>query len=172
MAFIGIISDSKSEKIINTILEEKVSESNNIIIINSRSVENLKNIRFETILIANKNKIIEENKEAFNKIISNSKYVILNADIELKLELEENIELNIITFGFNTKATITASSVEEDILICIQRNLRDIKNNLIEQQEIEISFFEENIGINTNNLIGVSAILLLYGKISQKNWKN
>ena len=111
-------------------------------------------------------------KNTFNKIISNSKYLILNADIELKLEVEENIELNIITFGFNTKATITASSVEEDILICIQRNVRNIKNNLIEQQEIKISFFEKNIGINTNNLIGISAILLLYGKISQKNWKN
>lgn len=169
MSFIGIISDSKNEKNINMILQEKLGDSHNIIVINSKSVENLKNIKFETILIANNNKIIEENREAINKIISNTKYLILNADIELKLDIQEHVELNVITFGFNTKSTITASSVEDDILICIQRNLKDINNNVIEQQEIKISFFENNIGINTNNLIGISAMLMLYGKISQKN---
>lgn len=169
MSFIGIISDSKNEKNINMIVQEKLGDSHNIIVINSKSVENLKNIKFETILIANNNKIIEENREAINKIISNTKYLILNADIELKLDIQEYVELNVITFGFNTKSTITASSVEDDILICIQRNLKDINNNVIEQQEIKISFFENNIGINTNNLIGISAMLMLYGKISQKN---
>ena len=58
MAFIGIISDSKSEKIIKTILDEKIGETYNIIVINSKSVENLTNIKFETLLIANNNKII------------------------------------------------------------------------------------------------------------------
>lgn len=169
MSFIGIISDSKNEKNINMILQEKLGDSHNIIVINSKSVENLKNVKFETILIANNNKIIEDNREAINKIISNTKYLILNADIELKLDIQEHVELNVITFGFNTKSTITASSVEDDILICIQRNLKDINNNVIEQQEIKISFFENNIGINTNNLIGISAMLMLYGKISQKN---
>lgn len=169
MAFIGVISDSKSEKTISELLEKKLGNHNNIIVINSKSVENIKNIKFETVLILNNNKIIEENSNAFSKIIKNSRYLILNADIELQLKMEEHIELNIITFGFNPKSTITASSVEENILICIQRNLKDINNKMLEQQEIKISFFEENIGINTNNLIGISSILLLYGKISQKN---
>lgn len=169
MAFIGVISDSKSEKTISELLEKKLGNHNNIIVINSKSVENIKNIKFETVLILNNNKIIEENSNAFSKIIKNSRYLILNADIELQLKMEEYIELNIITFGFNPKSTITASSVEENILICIQRNLKDINNKMLEQQEIKISFFEENIGINTNNLIGISSILLLYGKISQKN---
>lgn len=169
MAFIGIISDSKSEKLIKMILEEKLGKVNNIIIINSKSVDNLKNIKFETILIANNNAIIKENSEAINKIVSNTKYLIINADIELEFQLDEKVELNVITFGFNPKATITASSVEDDVLLCIQRNIRDIEENLIEQQEIKITFFGENIGINTNNLMGISAILLLYGKISQKN---
>ena len=169
MAFIGVISDSKSEKTISELLEKKLGNHNNIIVINSKSVENIKNIKFETVLILNNNKIIEENSNAFSKIIKNSRYLILNADIELQLKMEEHIELNIITFGFNPKSTITASSVEENILICIQRNLKDINNKMLEQQEIKISFFEENIGINTNNLIGISSILLLYRKISQKN---
>lgn len=172
MAFIGIISDSKSEKIIKMILDEKLDKSNNIIIINSKSVENLKNIKFETVLIANNNNIIKENKETLNKIITNTKYLIINADIDLELEFEEQVELNVITFGFNPKATITASSVEDDILLCIQRNIKDIEGNIIEQQEMKIRFFGENIGINTNNLMGISAIMLLYGKISQKTEKN
>lgn len=168
MAFIGIISDSKSEKIIKMILDEKLDKSNNIIVINSKSVENLKNIKFETVLIANNNNIIKENKETINKIINNTKYLIINADIELELQFEEQVELNVITFGFNPKATITASSVEDDILLCIQRNIKDIEGKIIEQQEMKIRFFGENIGINTNNLMGISAIMLLYGKISQK----
>ena len=172
MAFIGIISDSKSEKIIKMILDEKLDKSINIIVINSKSVENLKNIKFETVLIANNNNIIKENKETINKIINNTKYLIINADIEIELEFEEQVELNVITFGFNPKATITASSVEDDILLCIQRNIKDINGKKIEQQEMKIRIFEENIGINTNNLMGISSILLLYGKISQKNWKN
>lgn len=169
MAFIGIISDSKSEKIIKMILDERLDKSNNIIVINSKSVENLKNIKFETVLIANNNNIIKENKETLNKIINNTKYLIINADIELELQFEEQVELNVITFGFNPKATITASSVEDDILLCIQRNIKDIEGKTIEQQEMKIRFFGENIGINTNNLMGISAIMLLYGKISQKN---
>lgn len=169
MAFIGIISDSKSEKIIKMILDEKLDKSSNIIVINSKSVENLKNIKFETVLIANNNNIIKENKETLNKIINNTKYLIINADIELDLQFEEQVELNVITFGFNPKATITASSVEDDILLCIQRNIKDIEGKTIEQQEMKIRFFGENIGINTNNLMGISAIMLLYGKIRQKN---
>ncbi len=168
MAFIGIISDSKSEKIIKMVLDEKLDKSNNIIVINSKSVENLKNIKFETVLIANNNNIIKENKETLNRIINNTKYLIMNADIELELQFEEQVELNVITFGFNPKATITASSVEDDILLCIQRNIKDIEGKIIEQQEMKIRFFGEKIGINTNNLMGMSAIMLLYGRISQK----
>ena len=136
MAFIGIISDSKSEKIIKMILDEKLDKSINIIVINSKSVENLKNIKFETVLIANNNNIIKENKETLNKIINNTKYLIINADIELELQFEEQVELNVITFGFNPKSTITASSVEDDILLCIQRYRR--KNNRTARNEDNI----------------------------------
>lgn len=169
MQFIGIISDSKSEKLIKTILDKKFKNDGNIIIINSKSVENLKNIKFETILITNNNPILKENKETLIKIIENSKYLIMNADIEIDIEIFPEKTLNVITFGFNPKATITASSVEEDILLCIQRKIKDINNNMIEQQEIKLRFFEENMVINTNNLIGISSIMILYGKISQKN---
>lgn len=169
MPFIGIISDSKSERIIKNILEKCFGKEANIFIINSNSVENLKNIKFETILITENSEILKSNKGIITKIIENAKYLIINADEEINLEIIPEKTLNVITFGFNSKATITASSVEEDILLCIQRKIKDIGNNVIEQQEIKMTSFQENIGINTNNLIGISSIMLLYGKISQKN---
>ena len=169
MPFIGIISDSKSERIIKNILEKCFEKEANIFIINSNSVENLKNIKFETILMTYNSEILKSNKDVVTRIIENAKYLIINADEEINLEIVPEKTLNVITFGFNPKATITASSVEEDILLCIQRKIKDISNNVIEQQEIKMTSFQENIGINTNNLIGISAIMLLYGKISQKN---
>ena len=164
MSFIGIISNTKSEKIINNILKNKLEKDKNIIIINEKNIINMKNIKFETILIANSNKVVKEYKKALENIIVNTKYLILNADIAIDLEIEKENELSVITYGFNSKATITASSVEENVLLCIQRKIIDINNRQIEQQEIKISVFD-NMEISTNDIIAVATILLLYGKI-------
>ena len=54
MACIGIVADKNSEQEIEKILLEKSKEYNNIftiIIINEKSINNIKNIKFETILI-------------------------------------------------------------------------------------------------------------------------
>ena len=164
MSFIGIVSDTKSEKIINNILKNRLEKDKNIITINEKSIVNMKNIKFETILIANSNKIAKEYREALENIIVNTKYLILNADIAIDLKIEKENELSVVTYGFNPKATITASSVEENILLCIQRKIVDINKRQIEQQEIKISVFD-NMEININDIIAVATILLLYGKI-------
>ena len=164
MSFIGIVSDTKSEKIINNILKNRLEKDKNIITINEKSIVNMKNIKFETILIANSNKIAKEYREALENIIVNTKYLILNADIAIDLKIEKENELSVVTYGFNPKATITASSVEENILLCIQRKIVDINKRQIEQQEIKISVFD-NMQININDIIAVATILLLYGKI-------
>lgn len=166
MPFIGIISDSKSEKLIKNVLRNKLNNNINIIIINNKSIDNFKNIKFETVLIAGNNSILSLYKETLEKIISSSKFLILNADINIELEIYKDSKLNVITYGFNSKATITASSVEEEILLCVQRTIRDINQRLIDQQEIKISFFD-NIGISTDNLIGIATIALIYGKIGK-----
>ena len=44
----------------------------------------------------------------------------------------------------NQKSTVTASSVEEDnILVCLQRSIKDLESNIIEVQELKIK--SENI---------------------------
>lgn len=162
MACIGIVADKNSEQEIEKILLEKSKEYNNIftiIIINEKSINNIKNIKFETILIY---KNIIKSEDIFKQILSNTKYLILNSDIEKPLKIVENIDITIITYGFNSKATITASSVNEnEILLCIQRNILNLNKKLIEPQEINIYTKTQNKHIE----MAVFCIMLLYGMI-------
>lgn len=166
MAFIGVIADSKHELQIKRILESKLNSPNKaytIVIINDKSISNIKNIRFETILVMDLD-FVKDEKESLNEIIRNTKYLILNADLENNLNEIKNIDLNIITFGFNSKATITASSVEENFIICIQRKLVSLEQKVIEPQELEVKFDRINAQINSHNIMGIASILLIYGK--------
>ena len=68
----------------------------------------------------------------------------MNTDIKENIELLENLTLNLITYGFNSKATITTSSVEEQkMLICLQRGIKNLQGKIIEPQEIEIETSQE-----------------------------
>ena len=112
-------------------LKHNINNSN-VIFINEKNIDNIKNVKF---------KIIVLNKELINKnlegILLNAEYLILNSDINVKLV--ENLNLKVITYGFNSKATVTASSItEEEMLVCIQRNIVDMYNNKFEPQEINI----------------------------------
>lgn len=166
MAFIGVIADSKHELQIKRILESKLNSPNKaytIVVINDKSISNIKNIRFETILVMDLD-FVKDEKESLNEIIRNTKYLILNADLENNLNEIKNIDLNIITFGFNSKATITASSVEENFIICIQRKLVSLEQKVIEPQELEVKFNRISSQINSHNIMGIASILLIYGK--------
>ena len=77
------------------------------------------------------------------------------------LNLLENIKATVITYGFNSKATITASSVEEEeMMLCIQRSMEDKEGKVIEPQEVKIPLCE-----NVNCTMAIASCLLLYGKI-------
>lgn len=162
MSFIGVICKTKNESYIEEILANKLKE-NSIIIFTKENIENLKNITFETVLILSNNEQVLSKKEIVKNIIKKAKYLVINSDEEINLNLLENMDLNVITFGFNSKSTITASSVkDENILLCIQRNVLSINRNIIEPQEISIRKVEQKLP--TNIIMGVATILLLYGK--------
>ena len=60
MAFIGIISDGQNEKQLKRILDARlnnVNKEHTIVAINDKSIENIKNIRFETILVMDLKKV-------------------------------------------------------------------------------------------------------------------
>lgn len=158
MPFIGIISEENTENCIRReILDKLQLNESNVLFIKEKSIENIKNIKFETIIIAREFK----KQEMLKNILKNVRYLIINSDIESNLYLLENINTSVITYGFNTKATITASSVEkEEMLLCIQRTLKDKNGKDIEPQEVKVDINE-----NVNCTMAVSTLLLIYGKI-------
>ncbi|MFR2534234.1 MAG: hypothetical protein ACLTEH_02580 [Clostridia bacterium] len=162
MPFIGIIVEEANENWMKKRLKEvlQVSESS-ILFIKEKSIDNIKNIKFETVLLAREFK----NIDALKKLLESTKYLIVNSDITNNLSILDNLELTVITYGFNSKATITTSSVTEDrLLLCVQRNIKDIKQHIIEAQEIPIEI-EANLEKQVSNVMGIATVLLLYEKI-------
>ena len=82
---------------------------------------------------------IRELEGTLNKLIAKSEYVIVNEDIGTIIDLLKDIKSNIITYGFNSKSTITMSSVTDDsIQVSVQRNIISKKSE-VEQQEISLN---------------------------------
>ncbi len=166
MAFIGIIAESKNEMQIKRILDNNLNSPNKehtVIVINNKSIENIRNIRFETILVITLEELTS--KEEINKLLKNTKYLVINSDMRNnELELINNMKLNVITFGFNQKSTITASSVEESLMLCLQRKIVDVNKNVLEPQEILVKEIGKKLSNNTHNVMGIASILLIYSK--------
>ena len=155
MPFIGIVSEEAVENSIRKeILEKLELRESSVLFIKEKSIDNIKNIKFETIILARKFKSIE----ILKKLLDNATYVIINSDIEDNLSILENIKATVITYGFNSKATITASSVEdEEIILCLQRALQTKKGKTIEPQEIRMHLCE-----NASTTMALETLLMLY----------
>ena len=158
MPFIGIISEENNENRIRRFLLEKLGwPESSILCIKEKSIENIKNIRFETILLARQFR----NVAILKKLLEHTTYLVSNVDIEQNWEILKDLELTEITYGFNLKATITASSVEEEqVMVCLQRTMKTREGKQMEPQEIEMPKLE-----NVNDTMGVTGILWLYDKI-------
>ena len=138
MPLIGIVAKKKDVQAIKNELKEKDIE---IIEITKESVKNLKNIIFEEIVFLEDINLKEEEYKYMNEIITKAKYIIINSDIEIeilkKIEIQKPIKF--ITFGFNSKSTITISSVkDEKVIVCLQRDIEKINGKIIEIQEKEL----------------------------------
>ena len=134
MSLVGILTEKVHENYLMQGLEKKNFKKDQVFFLKENTIKNLRNIKFETIVIGKK---ISKNKEIFRELMQNAKYVIFNSDIKENLNLLENLNFKLITYGFNPKATVTTSSVEEGkIMICIQRTIENLKENKIELQEI------------------------------------
>ncbi len=157
MSFIGIVTNSKNEEsMVKKIF--KLFPADNIIFITSKNIDNIRNIQFETVVI---NGNIKDDVKLKN-IITKSKYVILNTDVELEKEFWKDLNLTIISYGFNNKATFTISSVSENnIIICLQRTIKNIFDEKIEPQEFE----EENdTNVDINVILYEKIVQLIYSK--------
>lgn len=161
MSFIGIIAN---EKRVNEIKRKisKIDKNNilQIIEINSRSIDNITNIKFETIVIIDSIEKLYKRKEQIRNLIKKAEYLILNADLEIESSILSNISIKTITYGLKSKSTITASSIKEDnIIICIQREIKSIKSNTIEPKEIKIKVRTSKI---IYEILAIYSIIMLY----------
>lgn len=135
MPFVGIVAENKDFEIIKkSLLEDNIRVE--LIQLKENYIENIKNVKFDAIVV---NKQTINNKQYLKHILDNSNYLVINSDINLGLKDYNNIKSKIITYGFNNKSTVTASSItENNIVICTQRNIVGNNQKQIEQQESNI----------------------------------
>ena len=143
MPLVGIIAKKKDIQAIKKELKNKEIE---IIEITRNSVKNIKNINFEEIVINEDIILAEDEYEYMSAILSKVKYLIINGDVDIeilnKIKLEEPVKM--ITYGFNSKSTVTVSSVKEDkILVCMQRDIEKNDGKIVEAQEKNIYLNEQ-----------------------------
>ncbi len=156
MVFIGIVTNSKSEEdIFNLLSNNKFLKDNNVIFIKESNIDNIKNVHFDTIVINSKFNKMDE----LTSLLANAKNILINMDEKIDFEDANVCNLNLITYGFNSKSSVTVSSVtDDDALICIQRNICS-NTGVIEVQEIKI---ENDNSYNIYDLIIVVLMFLMY----------
>ena len=138
MPLIGIVAKKKDIQVIKNELKGSNVE---IIEITKQCVKNFKNITFEEVIFLEDISLTTDEYKYMNEMISKAKYIIFNSDIEMKIlkQIEIQKPIKFITFGFNSKSTITISSIkEEKVIVCIQRDIEKINGKILEIQEKEI----------------------------------
>ena len=168
MPFVGIIAkESESNFIKNEVLKNS-SLKFEFVNINRKSVQNVKNIRFETIIINNEISDFLNVSKYLEELIINAKYIIVNSDIIKNINILKQYNSNIITYGLNQKAMITISSIKnENILIFIQNKLKYINNDEIEEQEVNVKINKNSLK-KVSNSMAIFTILLIYGDFLKK----
>lgn len=162
MAFIGIITSNKNEETLKKAVVQILQQceyKHTVIIINKENIDNMKNIKFNSIIINKENNIEQNRKTVLKQILKNAKYLIINSDIHKILDIVSNINITVITYGYNLKATVTTSSINEDrMLLCIQRSIKIEGNTNIEPKEIYTEIIEKDV----YNTMAANTVKLLY----------
>lgn len=151
MPLIGIIAKKND---VEEIKRELKKDNIEIFEITKESIKNIRNIKFEEIIIMKNINFEKEEYKLISEIISKAQYLILNEDIDIDILSKINIQnpIKLVTFGFNSKSTITISSVtDENIVVCIQRDIEKVNKEMIECQEKQIQV--KNIKKIYNNLV-------------------
>lgn len=166
MSFIGMFAKQKEVEQIKKEIEKETKELKiEIIPINLKSIENIKNIKFDIVIMIDDLEKLKGKEKYIKEILNNSKYLILNSDINSDINILKKVTAKTITYGLNQKATITASSIgEEEIIICIQRAFKDINDKIIEQKEVRRKLEKNNIKNIYNSLIKETIINIYSAK--------
>lgn len=164
MPFIGVYAkENDSNFIKNEICKAETKNNFEIININKKNLPNLKNIRFDALVIKDRLSDLLNTSNYIEKIIENANYLIVNNDIENKVDIEKNQD-KIITYGFKSNTDVSISSIkEENIMICIQRKIKKANNEILEEQEINVKIGKHNIN-KLYNILALYTILMIYNE--------
>lgn len=156
MFFIGIITNKKNISFIDEMLAKNVPDAN-VVFITEKNIENMRNIKFEAILLDME---ISKRKNEIRGLLSSCKYLILNHDINFDEAIFDKLNLSLISYGFNSKATFTISSVDEsNLIICLQRIIFNKDNIKIEPQEYKVTNTEKG---DKYAIIGTKILEIIY----------
>lgn len=149
MYLVGIIENKNNTIEISKILEKmQIYKKCTIMKIKQDNLDNLKNVKFDVVII-NQELDVQKYKVNLDNILRNTKILILNIDYKENLKVVENLKIQVITYGFNKKATVTITSCDEDnIMLEFQREIITLKNSKIENKEIKKSFNTGNNGMH------------------------
>ena len=97
MPLVGIVAKMKEIQIIR---KEIKGINIELIEITNESIKNIRNIKFESIVFLQNINFAEEEYKYLNEILSNTKYLILNEDIEIEILKKINLQkpIKLITF--------------------------------------------------------------------------
>jgi UDP-N-acetylmuramyl tripeptide synthase len=136
----------------------------------------LSHINFDIMLFIDKAEDLKREKfEKYSRIlrqdgvlINKNTVMIVNADYISVLELIESKQYYTVTYGYSSKAVVTASSVgdsmtENNYLCCIQKNINTIKGKIFEPQEFKIHMFQSSH--NIYNILAAAAFTVVNGII-------
>lgn len=161
MSIIGIIANERQTNQIKKEIENENFKLE-VICIDYRSIENVKKIKFEILVIQDSLDKLKEKQNNIKEILKNSKYLLLNTDISINEDIFKDINVKILTYGLKQKSTITTSSIRErQIIVSIQRAFKDIRGRVIEQQEIPAELIKNSTKDLYNSLIKIAIINIL-----------
>jgi UDP-N-acetylmuramyl tripeptide synthase len=131
-------------------------------------------LRFDIIIISDKpenlNKInMDIYKDIMNKVFSlldEKGTAIVNVDDKELLQVLQGIKHNIVTYGFNSKASMTTSSVgdrelEDVFMCCLQKNISSKNGLVIEPQEYRLKLRAHDI--DAYNILAAATFAILNG---------
>ena len=172
MPFIGVVAkENESNFIKNEITKNAKENKFEIININKKSIENVKNIKFNILVVCENIEGFLKNSNYLKNIINKANYIIINSDKNKNLEFL-NYNKNLVTYGLSSKSTVTISSIkDEDSMFCVQNKIKGIDKNTVEEQEFIVNIKKNNIN-KIYNLMVIFIIFLIYGEKIKKIRKN
>ncbi len=159
--------------------EEELDKNNVDVLILKINVIDIKNkifesIHFDIIIYTDKADDLNEmkingNREALGKIFSmldEKGVAIVNVEDSELVKLLEDMKYHFITYGFNSKASITTSSVgdtdfDDNFMCCLQRTISTRTGSLVEPQEYRLKI--EANSLNANNVLAAATFAIVNG---------